>query len=318
MLHQMVDKLNTLEHGVRSFILAVLLAQFAPEACDRSERAEMARPLRLDFPGALHHVTARGNARQDIFFGADDRQRFLDNLGQVCERLGWICYAYCLLDNHYHLLIETPTGGLARGMRQVNGVYTQYVNRAHDRVGHLFQGRYSAILVHKDSHLLELCRYIVLNPVRAGLVGAAGEYAWSSYRATTGEVRGPKWLHSDTVLSLFGGVPRTAKARYRRFVAEGAASRPWDNLVDQVFLGPAGFVDEMKARIGDDTALGEVPRAQRRAPARSLEHYEAAMPGRNAAMLAAWQSGDHTQQAIARHFGIHYTTVSRILKRLEA
>ena len=278
----------------------------------------MARPLRLDFPGALPHVTARGNARQDIFFTADDRQHFLDNLGKVCERLGWICYAYCMLDNHYHILIETPTGGLARGMRQVNGVYTQYVNRVHDRVGHLFQGRYASILVHKESHLLELCRYIVLNPVRAGLADAAGDHLWSSYRATAGASRGPAWLHSDAVLSLFGGAPRTARARYRRFVAEGAARRPWDNLVDQVFLGPAGFAAEMKARVGDTDALTEVPQAQRRAPAHGLDWYAAETPDRNAAMLAAWQSGDHTQQAIARHFGIHYTTVSRLLKRLGA
>lgn len=276
----------------------------------------MARPLRLDFPGALHHVTARGNARQDIFFTAGDRQHFLDNLGQVCDRLGWICYAYCLLGNHYHLLIETPNGGLSRGMRQVNGVYTQYVNRAHDRVGHLFQGRYSSVLVDKDSHLLELCRYIVLNPVRAGLVETPGEYPWLSYRATAGEVRGAGWLDSNTVLIMFGGVRRTARARYRRFVAEGAARRPWDEVVDQVFLGPAGFVAEMKTRIDEGDDLTEVPRAQRRAPARKLEHYAAKAPDRYEAMLAAWRSEDHTQQAIARHFGLHYSTVSRILKRL--
>jgi REP element-mobilizing transposase RayT len=277
----------------------------------------MARPLRLDFPGALHHVTARGNARQDIFFSADDRRYFLDNLGRVCERLGWICYAYCLLDNHYHFLIETPNGGLARGMRQVNGVYTQYVNRVHDRVGHLFQGRYASILVHKDSHLLELCRYIALNPVRAGLVGCAGDYAWSSYRATVGASRGPAWLHSNTVLTMFGGVPRTARARYRRFVAEATAKRPWDDVADQVFLGPDAFVAEMKARIDGGDAMAEVPRAQRRAPAHALEWYAEKASGRNAAMLAAWQSGDHTQQSIARHFGLHYSTVSRLLKRLE-
>lgn len=279
----------------------------------------MARPLRLDFPGALHHVTARGNARQDIFFTASDRRLFLDNLGQVCERLGWICYAYCLLDNHYHILVETPNAGLARGMRQVNGVYTQYVNRAHDRVGHLFQGRYSSILVHKDSDLLELCRYIVLNPVRAGLVGEPGAHPWSSYGATASTEPCPEWLHADWVLSQFGGERRTARARYRRFVAEGtaAAGRPWDHLVDQVFLGPAGFVAEMKALIGDAEALSEVPRAQRLAPAHGLEEwYAATVPDRDTAMLDAWRSGDHTQQAIARQFGVHYTTVSRILKRL--
>lgn len=278
----------------------------------------MARPLRMDFPGALHHVTARGNARQDIFFNSDDRLRFLDIFGRVCERLGWRCYTYCLLGNHYHLLIETPDANLSRGMRQLNGVYTQYVNRVHDRVGHLFQGRYSSILVHKDSHLLELCRYIVLNPVRAGLAVDAGDYPWSSYRATVGHSPRPEWLHCEYMLKQFGGIRRTALARYRRFVADaGAVGRPWDDVVDQVFLGPAGFAAEMKARIGDADTLTEVPKAQRLAPARSLDWYATETPGRDAAILAAWRSGDHTQQAIARHFGLHYTTISRIIKRLE-
>jgi REP element-mobilizing transposase RayT len=127
----------------------------------------MARPLRLEFAGALYHLTARGNARGDIFLDDADRRLFLALLGKEIAQQGWCCYAYCLMSNHYHVLIETPEANLISGMRRLNGVYTQAFNRRHARVGHVFQGRYKAIVVDQDSYGLELCRYIVLNPVRA-------------------------------------------------------------------------------------------------------------------------------------------------------
>jgi len=129
----------------------------------------MARPLRIELAGALYHVTSRGDERRPIFFEDGDRSAFLAVLGEVIARFGWLCHAYCLMTNHYHLLVETPHANLSQGMRQLNGVYTQYVNRSHRRVGHLFQGRFKGILVEKESYLLELARYVVLNPVRAGM-----------------------------------------------------------------------------------------------------------------------------------------------------
>jgi REP element-mobilizing transposase RayT len=119
----------------------------------------MARPLRIEFPGAVYHITSRGNAKQTIFLENQDRHKFLEVLSTVIERCSWLCHAYCLMKNHYHLMIETPEANLSRGMRQLNGVYTQLFNQRHKRVGHLFQGRYKAILVEKDTHLLSLCRY---------------------------------------------------------------------------------------------------------------------------------------------------------------
>jgi len=127
----------------------------------------MARPLRLEFPGAVYHITARGNARQPIVADDADRQRYVNALAREVSQQNWHCYAWCLMDNHYHLLIETPEGNLAAGMRHLNQVYTQAFNRRHGRVGHVLQGRYKSILVEKDSYLLELCRYVVLNPLRA-------------------------------------------------------------------------------------------------------------------------------------------------------
>jgi len=131
----------------------------------------MSRPLRLELAGGFYHVTSRGDGREDIYLSVADRQAWLEVFGQVCKRFNWVCRAWCQVTNHYHLLIETPEANLSQGMRQLNGVYTQRFNRAHGRVGHVFQGRYKAILVERDSYLLELARYVVLNPLRAGMVG---------------------------------------------------------------------------------------------------------------------------------------------------
>jgi len=161
----------------------------------------MARPLRIEFPGAVYHITSRGNALQDIYVDDADREAFLDVLTRVVERFHWLCHAYCLMGNHYHLLVETLEPTLSRGMRQLNGVYTQRFNRRHGRAGHLFGGRFKAILVEREAYLLELCRYVVLNPVRAGLVRAAKDWPWSSYRATAGLAEAPPFLTVDWILA---------------------------------------------------------------------------------------------------------------------
>ena len=138
----------------------------------------MVRPLRLEFPGAVYHVTSRGNAREPIFADERDRAGYLAVLGSAVARHNWLCHAYCLMGNHYHLLVETPDGNLSLGMRHLNGVYTQEYNRRHGRVGHVFQGRFKAIVVDRDSYLLELCRYVVMNPLRAGMVESPDDYRW--------------------------------------------------------------------------------------------------------------------------------------------
>lgn len=143
----------------------------------------MARPLRVEYPGAVYHITSRGNAQQSIFVDDGDRSALLEILAKAIDRFNWLCHAYCLMSNHFHLLVETVDPTLARGMRHLNGIYTQATNRRHARSGHLLQGRYKAILVEKDSHLLELARYVVLNPVRAKMVRAAKDWRWSSYRS---------------------------------------------------------------------------------------------------------------------------------------
>ncbi len=281
----------------------------------------MAGPLRLEFSGALYHVTARGNERRDIFLGNadDDRIAFPDILGRTCERFDWICHAYCLMTNHYHLLIETPDANLSKGMRQLNGVYTQHVNRTHGRIGHLFQGRFKGIPVEKDSYLLELARYVVLNPVRAALVSKPEEWCWSSYRATAGKDNAPPFLEIDRLLRAFADNRQQAAVGYRRFVAEGmSAPRPWFDLKNQVYSGSEHFVERMQAMIDPARSPGEIPKRQRRPVAKPLDYYAAHCGGRDRAIAEAYRSGAYSMQAIAEYFDIARMTVSRAVKRYEA
>ena len=181
----------------------------------------MARPLRIEYPGAVYHITSRGNEKKPVYKDDQDRENFLSILDKVNKRYHWLCHAYCLMDNHFHLLIETPDGNLSIGMRQLNGVYTQAFNKRHRRAGHLFQGRYKAILIQKDSHLLEVCRYVVLNPVRAGLVEDPGQWRWSSYGATAGREKPPACLTTSWVLGQFSSKRRKAEREYREYVRRG-------------------------------------------------------------------------------------------------
>ena len=160
----------------------------------------MTRPLRIELAGGLYHVTSRGDRRENIYDGDRDRIEWINILGRVCARFNWRCHAYCLMDNHYHFIVETAEGNLSKGMRQLNGVYTQYFNRQYNRVGHVFQGRFKAILVERDSYLMELSRYVVLNPVRAGMVNQAEDWGWSSHLAIQAKAKKPLWLETDWIL----------------------------------------------------------------------------------------------------------------------
>jgi REP element-mobilizing transposase RayT len=271
----------------------------------------MARPLRIQFPGALYHVTSRGNARAPIFLGDSDRHLFLDVLGTAIDRCHWRCHAYCLMTNHYHLVLETPRANLSRGMRQLNGLYTQRFNRRHERVGHIFQGRFTGILVERESHLLELARYVVLNPVRAGMVPTADDYRWSSLRATLGLAPAPPWL---TIRDLIA--PFESRTRYRDFVAEGlTATSPWRYLRGS-FLGSDDFVRRHGGPLDESTWQSEIPRRERLVNRERLEDLlplgDMGRCARNDRIRRAVQTQGYTIGEIGRHLGLHYSTVSKI------
>jgi len=226
----------------------------------------MARPLRINYEGAVYHVTSRGNERKNIVIDDDDRRRFVKVLLDVVDQFGVVLYAWVLMDNHYHLLLETPKANLSLAIRHLNGVYTQGFNRYHKRAGHLFQGRFKSILVEKESYLLELCRYVVLNPVKAGMASHPRDWLWGSYRATAGEEECPKWLEADWILSQFGRGLEQARESYRGFM-EGGIGReesPWSELQGQIYLGGEGFLAGMQKHIKKRKDDREIPERQKR------------------------------------------------------
>ena len=276
----------------------------------------MSRPIRLEYAGALYHITSRGNERKPIFKDEADFELFLEVLGEVCDRHNWVIHSWCLMTNHYHLLLETPDANLSAGMRQLNGVYTVRFNRRYGRVGHLFQGRYKGILVDKSAYLLELNRYIVLNPVRAGMVDSPRKWLWSSYLQTLGLADSPNWLAIDQTLLLFGQNRQQACQRFIQFVASGRGVNVWQHLSHQIFLGDESFVSEQQQRIKDlQLDLNEVPHKQARPMSKSLSYYETNYSDQKQAMSAAYQSGGYTMAEIASHFNVHYSTVSRACAR---
>jgi REP element-mobilizing transposase RayT len=284
----------------------------------------MTRPLRIQYPGAIYHVTTRGNVGNDIFCDDGDYQLFISLIQEVAQRFNWICYAYCLMPNHYHLMVETPDANLAECMRHLNGIYTQQSNRQHERTGHVFQGRYRAILIEKQAYLLELCRYVVLNPVRAGLVRHCGDWRWSSYRKTIGKEPKPAFLASDWVLGNFGERTQEARRAYIAFVSEGLRSgSPWSGLKGGVLLGlperlrgPQG--GDCTGRIGSNRSLREVPRIQRtanRPPLGEILNMRVRGLQRDKTVFEAHGRWGYSMREIADFLGVHYATVSRAYHR---
>lgn len=278
----------------------------------------MARPLRIEFAGALYHITSRGNDRQPIYNNDADRTQFLEQLNGTCDRYDWLCHAYCLMTNHYHLLIQTRTATLSKGMKLLNGRYTQHFNMAHTRTGHVFQGRFKAILVDSDAYLLELARYIVLNPVRARMVHTAEEWPWSSYRATAGMASGHAFLTTDWVLSAFGTQKRYACERYREFVESGEGQpSPWESLKNQVYLGSDQFVEDMISLIQPNQSLRDIPRLQKSQPSQPLGDYKKRFSDCKRAMAMGYLSGHYTLEQVGAYFGVSHATVSRAVKQYE-
>ncbi len=284
----------------------------------------MARPLRVEFPGGIYHVTARGNGRQAIFEDDADRARFLAVLASVVERYHVLCHAYCLMGNHYHLLLETPEANLSRAMRQLNSVYSQGFSRRHRRPGHVLEGRFGARVVDGEAYLREVCRYVVLNPVRAGLVAHPGQWPWSSYRATVGEAPVPPYLTVDWVLALGETTLRaTAERRYRQFVEAGLAEAAdaLDRFSSRLVVGGDAFLAQLRARAHGGTTLVEVPRVQRFAMRPTLATLFAGVMSkgdRDARCALAVRDHGYTMKEVADVLGLHYSTVSRALSRGDA
>ncbi len=286
----------------------------------------MSRPLRIEFPGAVYHVTSRGDRREPIYRDDDDRRMQLDIVAQAMDRFDAKVLAYCLMGNHYHLVLVTQQPNLSRLMRHVNGVYTQCFNRRHALVGHVFQGRFKAILVDSDTYLLALCRYVERNPVAAGLARSVADWPWSSYAAHVGVAAATTdWLDVDGLhRMLLQREPRgpadrrRAAARYAALVDDTSAPSPWAmGLRQQVFLGDEAFVERSLGR-ASPAALrsADIPRAQRRSPS-SLAALTKLHGERDGALHAAYTQGGMTMTRLAAESGLSVSRVSRIVAQVE-
>ncbi|MDO8806561.1 MAG: transposase [Elusimicrobiota bacterium] len=275
----------------------------------------MARPLRIEYPGAVYHITSRGNRRGGIFLDDKDRKVFLAVFEETIRRFNASCHAYCLMSNHYHLVIETAESNLSRVMRHLNGVYTQIFNRKHRKCGHLLQGRYTAIVIEKSSYLLEASRYVVLNPVRAGIVDAPGDWEWSSYNAMAGLAEKPEFLTTRWLLEQFGEDMPGARVRYVEFVEDGRGSKLWNDLTHGVVLGSEDFAGRCRLLAHGEGDLSEIPKEQRYADRPGLSAILNG-PGLNSGkwMIAVDRFG-YTQKEVASLMGMHYSYISRVLTR---
>jgi len=280
----------------------------------------MARALRIQYPGAVYHITSRGNARQSIYYDEKDKIRFLQFLVKIVKQYGWYCHAYCLMSNHYHLLIETPEPNLSRGMKRLNSLYSLTFNKRHRRVGHVLQGRYHSIVVEKHSYLLELSRYIVLNPVRAHMVENPDEWIWSSYRGTAGIVEPAPPLTVDWILFQFSRRKSTAREMYKEFVRQGCeCSSPWENLEGDLFLGEPGFAQSVRQKLEEQTTSVAVSKGHRSAGRPTLSHLfpEGLVrnkPARNERIIEAFECHLYTQSEIGKQLKLHPASISRIIK----
>jgi len=254
----------------------------------------MARPLRIEYADAVHHVMSRGIEGRSICRDDADRNLWADILGRAAERFGWRVFAFCLLDNHFHLFLRTPEGGLAPGMRQLNGDYAGYFNRRHGRLGPLMQGRYKSVLVEGAGHWLELSRYLHLNPVRAGLCKRPEDWFWSSYRAYHRPALRPEWLDCRTVLAEFGKDEAKARRAYRGYMEDGLGRRldnPVSKAAHGLVLGSDEFVRRVRGLLSRRGGQAEVPGLGRLRRAADLEAMVARVAKRLKVDRSGWEPG---------------------------
>ena len=285
----------------------------------------MGRPLRIEYPGAIYHVTSRGDRQEAIFKTVADRAMLLDIVDQAMERLDARMFAFCLMGNHFHFVLQTGQPNLSRLMRHINGEYTRAFNKRHQLAGHVFQGRYHAAVVDSDAYLIEVCRYVELNPVRAGLVGSPTDWPWCSYSAHIGAVDGPTWLATTTLHGhLLGRDVATPSDRrqaahlYAEAVAAGRDVDLWrHHLREEIFLGSEEFAARARARATEERLRSkDIPCTQRTGQC-ALADWLTGDRTRDEAFLLAYSRGGMTMTAIARQSKLSISAVSRLIAAAE-
>lgn len=281
----------------------------------------MSRPLRIEYPGAFYHVTSRGNARKKIFCIDEDRDQFLFLLAKALKKYNWRCHTFCLMNNHYHLVIETVDATLSKGMQDLNGHYTQWFNAEHKSVGHLLQGRFKAFLIEEQDYLLNVARYVVLNPVRAKIIKDPKDYLWSSYRALSGLDESPDWLTTDKILKQFSSKKNEARKEYQKFIHGGVGlPSPLDDAGKGGILGSQQFIDELKDKIDGEITENEtdIITPQRMVGRPTLEELFDEVEdinGRDSAITIALNHLLYSSVEIGRFLKLHSSTIRRIAGR---
>ena len=292
----------------------------------------MGRQLRIQYPGAFYHVTSRGNERKVIFSSKRDREQFLSYLESACERYGAVIHVFCLMSNHYHLLLETPRSNLSQIMHHINGAYTNYFNTKQRRSGHLFQGRYKAILVEKDAYCQELSRYIHLNPVRARLVENLSEYPWSSYPCYVGVREEPGWLRTDDILGYFASGRFDARKHYKEFVENGIGKEtdnPFEKVFASTFLAGEDFISWVREKwiSFKDVDRRNIPALKEIMKEPSLDEIEKAVGlvikgdaslYKKVAIYCSHQFSGASLKEIGAHFSMRDSAVSQSSRRFKA
>jgi putative transposase len=289
----------------------------------------MARPLRITYPDAFYHITSRGNEQKPVFKSRKDRIKFLEYLESATERYNAVIHAYCLMDNHYHLLLETPSGNLSRIMAHINGAYTAYFNRKRDRAGHLFQGRYKAIVVEADEYAKELSRYIHLNPVRAKIVELPEGYEWSSYIYYIGRKKKPEWLNTDFILGYFGRKVKESQRNYKRFVSifvDKKYESPLKEVFGSTILGTQEFIGFIKDKyISKQKADKDLPALKVISDRTTTEDIinqvdkvikDDKILSRNIKIYLSWKHTGNRLDDIGEHFGIGGSGVCQAGRRI--
>jgi len=300
----------------------------------------MARPLRIEYEGAFYHITARGNEKKTIFRSDHDLTRFLALLQRMHERYRILVHAYVLMANHYHLILETPKANLISTLHDLNTAYTNYFNRRYNRTGHLFQGRYRSLIVEKDAYLLQLSRYVHLNPVRAGVVNRPEDYHWSSYPTYLSTKPRPEWLCTSEILGQLSRQKEKAYHKYRQFVEEGLKidiPNPLKGAIAGIALGGSTFWESLKERfrgVEKDREIPSLGQARRRTDIGTIAHkvaeyygvpreliYQKKRPSHFASQVALYLGRKRTDLGLreigAVFGGRHYTAVSIAYRRVE-
>lgn len=299
----------------------------------------MGRPLRIEYAGAVYHITSRGNERRDIFLDDEDRITFLRILKDYHDRFGILIHSYVLMGNHYHLILETPKGNLLKVMHGINSRYTAYFNRRHNRAGHLYQGRYKAIIIDRDNYLIPLSRYVHLNPVKANIVQMPEQYKWSSYPGYIGKSKEDAWIEYSWVLSKFSENRKKAGNKYKEYVEEGLKEKiesPLGDIWGQLVLGGGDFREKIMDLLKGQPIGKEIVQRKRfdRKPSAEeimkvvanvfrVEEKDIKRRGRGniaraVAIYIMQRYSGKSNEEIGKIFGgIHYSAVSKTLARLK-